>query len=91
MTEEMLREFIARIISSGKEENIKSSLGELASILEYDGADAGLISMVRDLSDTAREAFDLGVKKKGAPVTKEEIASAIRDGRIRIERESRRC
>ena len=91
MTEEMLLEFISRIISSGKEENIQSSLRELASILEFDGVDAGLVSMVRNFSDTAREAFELGVKKKGAPVTTEEIATAIRDGRIRIERESRRC
>lgn len=91
MTEEQLLAFIKRIISSGQEQNIAMSLTELYNILLKDDADQKLIRIVKDLSETAREAKALAEKKNGADITMEDLASSIRSGRERIERESRRC
>ncbi|MBQ8951239.1 MAG: hypothetical protein IJ065_08825 [Eubacterium sp.] len=91
MTEEQLLAFIKRIISSGQEQNIAMSLTELYNILLKDDADQKLIRIVKDLSETAREAKALAEKKNGDDITMEDLASSIRSGRERIERESRRC
>lgn len=91
MTEEQLLTFIKRIISSGQEQNIAMSLTELYNILLKDDADQKLIRIVKDLSETAREAKALAEKKNGDDITMEDLASSIRSGRERIERESRRC
>lgn len=91
MTAEEIRIFISKIISSGYEENIKCSLAELINILTYDQVDEELIKPVRELLDTAKEAAELGIKKQGGIVTEEELSTAIRDGRARIEREAWRC
>ena len=53
--------------------------------------DEELIKPVRELLDTAKEAAELGIKKNGGIVTEEELSTAIRDGRARIEREAWRC
>jgi hypothetical protein len=91
MTEEQLLAFIKRIISSGQEQNIAMSLTELYNILLKDDADQKLIRIVKDLSETAREAKALAEKKNGDDITMEDLASSIRSGRERIVRESRRC
>lgn len=91
MTAEEIRIFISKIISSGYEENIKCSLAELINILTYDQVDEELIKPVRELLDTTKEAAELGKKKQGGIVTEEELSTAIRDGRARIEREAWRC
>ncbi len=91
MTAVEIRVFISRIIASGHEDNIKSSLTELLRILQKDEVDEELLKVVRELIQTSREAAELGQKKRGALVTEEELSSAIRDGRERLEREARRC
>jgi hypothetical protein len=91
MTEEKLLEFISRIIASKYENNVSFSLIELRNILKRDGVEEKYVMLVDNLIDTSKEATALGNEKKGRPVTMEELCSAIRTGRERIEREKYRC
>ena len=91
MTEHELLAFISRILASGNEKNIRYSLGELKDILKRNYGDDNRVKLLDDLMETAKEAAELGDKSKGRIVTMEELASSIRDGRARIERDRNRC
>ena len=73
MNEKELLEFIAQIIACGIDENIRYSFEELEDILEREGAAQELIEMMEELITASPEAAKLGEKKRGAPVTMDEI------------------
>jgi len=87
VNEKELLEFIAQIIACGIDENIKYSFIELRNIIEREGADRELVTMMTDLIVASPEAAQLGEKKHGAPVTMDEIGKVIRDGRERKRRQ----
>ena len=87
MNEQELLAFISGIIANGSEQKVQLSLMELRNILERSGVEERLLTIVKDLIDTAREAAVLGASKKGKDVTMEELGKIIREGRERIRRE----
>ncbi len=82
-----LLRFISRIIGSGIEDNIRSSLSELNGILRDEGADLSLLMLLHDVILASREMAELGESKDNSDVTDDELGKAIRKSRERIRRE----
>ncbi|MBR3103239.1 MAG: hypothetical protein IKH46_05395 [Lachnospiraceae bacterium] len=80
MDEKELYQFIAQIIASRNERNIQLSLGELYHILQREEASKEMLELVEHADKAVYELTDLAEKKKGKPVTKEELGKAIREG-----------
>ena len=91
-TEQDLKRFISRIIACGIEKNIRNSLSELGSILQNEGVDFELQTLLHDVILASQEMAELGKSKGNTDITDEELGKALRESRERIRREeSFRC
>ena len=76
--------FVSQLTKRGNGSNLPYTLQELANILEADGADRGIIDMVRELSTVSSEALEL---RRFENLTPSEIQIAIKRGKERLKRE----